>query len=189
MQYVLTASKLNYGLTIKELRSMAYDFAIKEGMKDTIPAIWNRRSTAGSDWYYGFMRRHRNVSLRTPHSISMQRVKGFNKESVDAFYSQLDALYNEHQYSPERIWNMDETGFPTVPCHVQKLLAETRSKHVGCMSSAGRGTNVSCALAVNAAGQCIPPIFIFPKANMQSIFMATAQSTSGGQCFWLHAAR
>lgn len=160
---------------------MAYDFAIKEGMKDSIPAIWTRRSTAGSDWYYGFMKRHRNISLRTPHSISIQRVKGFNKESVDAFYSQLDALYNEHQYPLERIWNMDETGFPTVPCHVQKLLAETGSKHVGCMSSAERGTNVSCALAVNAAGQCIPPFFIFPRANMQSIFMATAQSSSAGE--------
>lgn len=150
MDYILTASKLNFGLSINELRTMAYEFGVKEGIKKSVLKSWN--GMASWDWYYGFMKRHPRISLRTPKQISLQRAKGFNKESVQLFYRQLGELYDEFKFPRENVWNMDETGFPTVPAHVQKLLAEKGVKRVGQMSSAERGTNVSVALAVNANG-------------------------------------
>lgn len=118
---------------------------------------------ASWDWYYGFKKRHPCIVLRTPKQISIQRVKGFIKEAVDRLFAQLGSLYDELKLTRDRIWNMDETGFPTVAAQVKKILAEKGSKHVGQMSSAERGTNVSAALAVSAAGQFIPPFYIFPE--------------------------
>lgn len=155
------ASKVNYGLTIKLLRTMAYDFGVKE--KVAIPTTWHESKMAGADWYYGFLKRH--------EQIRTQRAKGFNKTSVDAFYATLGQLYNDLKITRDRLWNMDETGFPTVTHKVQKILAEKGTKRVGIMSSAERGTNVTCAAAVSAAGDVIPPFFIFPRTNMQSRFM------------------
>lgn len=98
---------------------------------------------------------------------------------MDKFYKQLGDLYDEHKFTRDSIWNMDETGFPTVPSHVQKILAESGSKRVGQMSSAERGTNVSAALAINAAGRFIPPFFIYLRANYQSKFMLLAEGKEG----------
>lgn len=163
------ASKVNYGLTVKLFRNMAFDFAVKE--KLNIPNSWKEKSLAGTDWYYGFTHRNPRISLRTPEQLSMARAKGFNKEAVDSFYAQLGDLYQEKNYTRDRIWNMDETGFPTVPTKVLKILAEKGTKRVSQMSSEERGTNVTCALAVNAAGTVLPPFFLYAKINMQDRFL------------------
>lgn len=40
---------------------------------------------AGKDWFKSFMKRHPKLSLKKPESLSVVRVKGMNKESVDTF--------------------------------------------------------------------------------------------------------
>lgn len=162
------ASKVNYGLTVNLFRSMAHDFALKEGIN--IPESWKKKSS-GTDWYSGFMQRNPRISLRTPEQLSMARAKGFNKEAVDSFYAQLEEIYRENNFTRDRIYNMDETGFPTVPTKVMKILTKKGTKRVSQMSSKERGTKVTCALACNAAGTMLPPFFLYSKANMQSRFL------------------
>lgn len=108
---------------------MAYEFGVKEGIKKSVLESWN--GMASWDWYYGFMKRHPRISLRTSKQISLQRAKGFNKENVEGFYRYLGKVYDEFKFPRENIRNMDETSFPTVPAHVQKLLARKGSKRVG----------------------------------------------------------
>lgn len=122
-----------YGITIRELRTMASEYAIKYKIK--CPQIWKDNGVAGRDWYEGFMKRHPRLTIRTPEQISMARAKAFIKENVDSFFTNLGIVYDSHHYKPDRIWNMDEPGFPTVPAKVQKLLAERGSKRVGTITS------------------------------------------------------
>lgn len=110
----------------------------------------------------------------------MNRAKSFNKENVGTFFADLEKLYLEKSYEPQRIWNMDETGFPTVPTKEGKMIAEKGTKRVGKMTAQERGTNVTMAIAVNAAGQSIPPFFLFPRKNMQTYFMENAPIASVG---------
>lgn len=173
MDYVLKVSKMCYGITIRELKTMAFEFAVK--MKIKHPKIWDKNKIAGRDWYECFMSRHPRLTFRTPEQISMARVKSFNRENVDSFFNNLSNVLGEHDYDPDRIWNMDETGFPTVPTKVQKLLAEVGTSRVGQMQSQERGTNVTCALAVNAAGQKIPPFLLFPSKNHLEKFTILAR--------------
>lgn len=57
---------------------------------------------------------------------------------------------------------MDETGFPTVPTRADKIITLKGTKRVGQVASAERGSSITMALTINAAGNSIPPMFLFP---------------------------
>ncbi|XP_039966076.1 uncharacterized protein LOC120778353 [Bactrocera tryoni] len=163
ISYILQASNINYGISLMELRKLAYEFARKVGA--SYPDPWND---------------NQNLSLRTPEQVSQSRAKRFNKENVDAFFANLSSVLGKTPLEPHRIWNMDETGCPTVPTRPVKTIARKGQKQVGSSTSAGKGTNVSLALAVSASGQSIPPFFLFPRVNMKEIFMTHASHGAVG---------
>lgn len=188
MKYVLKSSAIYYGLSIKELRTLAYGFAKKIGIQ--YPTTWDNNNEASKDWYYAFMHRHKNLSLRTPEQISANRAKAFSEASVSAFFTNLDAAMFQQgiTFEPQRIWNMDEVGYPTVPTKTVQVIALKGARRVGQKTSAERGTNVSMALAVSATGQSIPPFYIFPRKNLQSVFMDYATPGAMGVangCGWM----
>ncbi|XP_049306157.1 uncharacterized protein LOC125776678 [Bactrocera dorsalis] len=172
ISYILQASDINYGISLMELRKLAYEFARKVGA--SYPDPWNDNQQASKDWQLAFMKRHKNLSLRTPEQVSQSRAKRFNKENVDAFFANLSSVLGRTPFEPHRIWNMDETGCPTVPTRPVKTIARKGQKQVGPSTSAEKGTNVSLALDVSASGQSIPPFFLFPRVNMKEIFMTHA---------------
>ncbi|XP_055306968.1 uncharacterized protein LOC129571221, partial [Sitodiplosis mosellana] len=170
--YIKKCANHYYGLSISELRLLAYQFALKLGI--AVPDNWQTAETAGIFWYYGFMERHKSLSLRKPENTSLNRVKAFNRESVGLFFNNLDAVLTDTMHEPANIWNMDETGFSTVPGSVGKIIAIRGVKKVGQMTSGERGQMITMALSVSAAGNSMPPLFLFPKKNMQKHYMTHA---------------
>src|SRR6218665_3416651 len=82
MRYILRMRELYFGLTLMELRHMAYHIAEQNG----IPNLFDSgKELAGYDWVRGFMRRHPNLSVRTPEAISAARARGFNRVNVGDF--------------------------------------------------------------------------------------------------------
>ncbi|XP_049316954.1 uncharacterized protein LOC125779723 [Bactrocera dorsalis] len=144
------------------------------------PDPWNDNQQASKDWQLAFMKRHKNLSLRTPEQVSQSRAKRFNKENVDAFFANLSSVLGKTPFESHRIWNLDETGCPTVPTRPVKTIARKGQKQVGSSTSAEKDTNVSLALAVSASGQSIPPFFLFPRINMKEIFMTHASHGAVG---------
>ncbi|GAA6089982.1 histone-lysine N-methyltransferase PRDM9-like isoform X1 [Tachysurus ichikawai] len=65
----------------------------------------------------------------------------------------------------EDIWNMDETGITTVQ-NPENIVARKGVKQVGAVTSAEQGTLITVACAVNALGNSIPPMFIFPQKKI-----------------------
>lgn len=167
-----------YGLSIIELKQLAYQFAQKIAID--YPPSWDENAMAGKHWYYCFMERHRNLSLRTPEQTSLSRVKAFCKENVRSFFTNLIEVCSATPFDEFSIWNMDETGFSTVPSKVGKVISLKGTKRVGHITSRKRGALVTMALAVNAAGNSIPPFFLFPRKNMQTIFLENASPGSIG---------
>lgn len=60
------------------------------------------------------------------------------------------------------LYNMDETGVTTVQTP-KKIVTEKGKKQVGSVTSAERGELVTVVCAVNATGNAVPPMFIFPR--------------------------
>lgn len=110
----------------------------------------------------------------------MNRVKATCKENADTFFGHLGQLIDEHHFEAMHIYNMDESGFSTVPTKIGKVIALKGMRRVGKLEAAERGTMVTMALSVNADGNSIPPFFLFPRKNMSTTFLDNVSSGTTG---------
>lgn len=75
----------------------------------------------------------------------------------------LSDLMEKHGFSPNNIYNADETGITTVTDPSPKVLAEKGQRRIGAVTSGERGSNITVMCAMSAAGNFIPPMTIFPR--------------------------
>lgn len=156
--------KLFYGLTLKSLRKLAYQYAEANGIENSFS---KEKQMAGKDWAYSFLKRHK-LSLRTPSKTSVARAMAFNKVQVDLYFTNLKALFQRHQFSSSRIFNMDESGLSTVPNKTPKIVSIKGQKVVGKISSAERGQTITIVCCMSAAGWYVPPAIIFPRKRRKA---------------------
>ena len=93
VEYLFKASALYYGLSPDEVKSLVYKYAAQQNLN--IPRSWVAAKQAGSDWLSGFMKRHSNLSLRTPESTSLSRATSFNRHNVKVFLTNMTLFYKE----------------------------------------------------------------------------------------------
>ncbi|XP_066591430.1 uncharacterized protein [Prorops nasuta] len=94
----------------------------------------------------------------------------FNKENISKFFDNLTRVLDKYNFRPHNIYNVDETGITTVQ-KPTKVVGVRGTKYVGSITSAERGTFVTMCLAVNAVGNSVPPMFIFPRKNFYYHFI------------------
>lgn len=178
-EYLITASKHHHGLTTSCTRKFAYQFGMKNNIK--FPNSWNQNQKAGKDWMMGFIDRHRNITVRTPEATSLGRATSFNEVNVSKFFDNLDSVMSRYKFEPMSIYNVDETALTTVH-KPPKVLAEKGEKQVGQITSAERGTLVTMCGAVNALGNSIPPMLIFPRVHFKDAMIQGAPVGTIGAC-------
>ena len=83
------------------------------------------------------MKRHKNLSLRSPENTSIARAQGFNKAAVGRFFSLWTSVLEKTKVGPDSIYNLDETGLLTVQ-NVPKIIAVKGTKQVGQISATER---------------------------------------------------
>lgn len=151
-------------LSRNEFLTLAFEFANKLKIKHRFNKTMKK---AGKDFYYDFMKRHKDLRLRTAESTSLQRAAGFNKEQVGRFFSKLNEMMEKFKFSPAKIYNADETGVTCVHNNKLKVMSMRGKKQVGKLTSAERGKNVTLLLSINASGDLfIPPLFVFPRVRL-----------------------
>ena len=158
-EYLLKASALYYGLTPEDVRKLAYNYAAQAGL--AMPSSWVNAKQAGADWFSAFLKRHPELALRTPENTSLSRSTSFNRHNLNNKYS---SLLERYCFTPEKIWNLDETGCTTVQ-KTKKIIAATGIKQVGAIVSSERGILVTLCCAINAVGNALPPMLIFPRVH------------------------
>ena len=72
-----------YGLRIEDVRRLAYQPAERNELKHNFNA---ETEMGGKKWFYSFMKRHPELSVRQPESTSMARVKGFIFLNVHQYF-------------------------------------------------------------------------------------------------------
>lgn len=176
-EYIKKVDSMLYGLTTKKIREVAYSFAENNGLQHRFN---KEKKMAGTEWLRLFMKRHPELSLRTPTSTSVARAIGFNKPQCDRYFENLAKLLDTYKFPPHSIYNMDETGISTVPNKPPKVISTKGKRCVNKISSAERGINVTLVNAVNASGNFIPPAFIFPRKRMKAELLDGAPPSSIG---------
>ena len=178
--YIIIRAKLHYGTSKMDIRKLAFEFA--KANNKTFPPEWERNKRAGESWIRCFMQRHqKDLSLRKPESTSLSRSTSFNKHNVQLFFNNLKKVHEKYgPFLPNNIYNCDETGLSTVQVP-PKIVAPKGLKQVGSITSAERGTNVTMIAAINALGNHIPPLLIFPRVNFKNFMLHGAPAgTIGG---------
>lgn len=165
VEHIKTMESRLFGLTKTDLRLLAFQLAERNNLKHP----FNKETgLAGLDWVSGFLKRHSELSLRSPEATSAARAMGFNRAVVSSFFNLLDTLYAKHAFNSTRIYNMDETGLTSVPKKIGKIISVKGKKQVGALASAERGQLVTAVLCFSAAGHYVPPLLIFPRVRMKS---------------------
>jgi hypothetical protein len=179
VKYLLTASQMHYGLSKNDVLGLAYQFAKANAKK--YPTAWDINCQAGEQWFTDFRKRNCELSLRKPRATSIARSSAFNKPIVNQFFDKLENVLQKHGFTADNIYNVDESGISTV--HTPpKVIAGKGTKQVGCVTSSERGYNVTIIGCVNAFGNSVPPVLIFPRVNFKNHMLHGAPPLSYGTC-------
>jgi len=179
VQYCIIMQQRLFGLTLKDLRSLAFDLAEKNSICNDFNAT---KRLAGRDWAQQFLRRNPELSLRTPEPTSLARAVGFNRVQIARFFEILKTEFTKNHFDASRIWNVDETGITNVQSVSKsgKVISVKGEKQVGKITSAEKGKTFTVLCAVNAAGSFLPPMIIFPRVNMtQRLLVGAPPCTLG----------
>ena len=114
VEYIIKASELQCGLTLKHVRTLAYQFD-RENKKACHPS-WENSKLALKDCLIKFRKRHeKELALRKPEVTSLVRSIAFNKENFAiAFQNYKNTFEKNPGITPFHIRNCDEKGFSTV---------------------------------------------------------------------------
>jgi hypothetical protein len=91
------------------------------------------------------------VSLRKHQSISLARATAFNRSAFELFFQEYINILEKHNFGPEQMYNVDETGLCTV-YSPSRVIATKGSKQVGIVTSGERLVNVTLIVCINALG-------------------------------------
>ena len=58
---------------------------------------------ASKDFVRGFFKQHKDLALRKPQGVALNRVFRLNKEAVQRYFDNLEILLNEKQFQPHQI--------------------------------------------------------------------------------------
>lgn len=178
-KHVVNLETRFYGLTQRELRKLVFQLAEKH----KIPHRFNKeKGMAGRKWLRGFLSRNPNITIRTPEPTSLARAGAFNRENIRSFFTSLAEVLDKYNFTPENIYNVDETGMSTVATKPEKILATKGRKQIGVITSAERGQNFTIVGCVNVLGRSVPPAFIFPRKRMKAELMDGAPISSIAFC-------
>ncbi|XP_050301552.1 uncharacterized protein LOC126739782 [Anthonomus grandis grandis] len=124
---------------------------------------------AGKDWMQSFLRRHPELSIRTPEATSGARAMGFNKVAVANFFNLLIETVDKYQLTADKIYNMDEIGVSVNPKGMSKIIATKGKRQVGALTSGARGETITLEICFSASGAYMPPMFIFGRKKCNKL--------------------
>lgn len=165
--YLLIMEQKFFGCTSGDLRRMAYQLSVRNGLQ-----ISFKSNEAGRAWVDLFLKRHKGrLSLRKTCGTSFARALGFNKENVQNFFTVLEEAYDKHKFTAERIYNVDETGLSIVQSKVAHVIGRKGKRQIAALTSAERGSTITVIVCMSASGHFVPPLVIFPRTNMAQVLM------------------
>ncbi|XP_022823908.1 uncharacterized protein LOC111354594 [Spodoptera litura] len=177
--YVKQMESRLFGLTTENLKKLAYDLAERNNISHNFDTC---KKMAGRIWLENFLKRNPDLSLRKPEPTSAARAAGFNQVAVNNFFDLLSHAIETYHLTPDRIFNVDETGITTVPKSISRIIGTRGKKQIGLLTSAERGQLVTVVFCFGADGSYMPPLFIFPRKRMKPELMNNAPRGSWAEC-------
>lgn len=162
VQWSLHMADIGYGRTREQLCMTVKKILDKDGRVNPF-----RDNCPGKDWWYAFLRRHPELSVRLPESLQVCRAYSCTPGRLDKWYKEFGEFLELHGLcdKPRRIWNADESGFPLCP-KTTRVIAMRNKRHVYSVNS-DQKMQITTLVAASAAGAVIPPMHVFPGVRFR----------------------
>lgn len=156
--YIINMQELGFGLTVIQIRKLAFSLAETVGRKNF---FMEEKGTA-SKWWWAHYKKRYGLTLRVPENLAAYRASMANPTILADFYTKLEALMERLNINnmPSRLWNCDETGLSFV-VKPNKVVTALGKRYVYKRSYADRGETTTVLGCVCANGTFIPPLIIF----------------------------
>ena len=86
---------------------------------------FNLRSI-GQRWIYRFKSRYPDLKSIWSRQLPSARFKAMDRQAIQSYFDVVMQQYQEHQYPPDRIYNMDESGFAVGDSQTSRVLVNSR---------------------------------------------------------------
>ena len=102
VEYMVEMERLAHPLSAIDLQLKVAEICQMRAtpFKDGIP---------GRSWLKLFQKRHSCLVIRTLKSLEANRARNLSPSIINTFYANLQHLYNQENYQPSHIWNVDES--------------------------------------------------------------------------------
>ena len=158
--FLIQISTIGYGKSRRDVMNIAEAVAKQKGLL--------RKSKITQGWWREFLKRQDDLSLRRGDNTANVRMDAVNEDTITHYFDLLKKTLEENGLinSPERIYNVDETGVPLDP-KAPNVVTRKGTKKVRYRSTGKKGqiTVVACG---SATGQIIPPTVIFESKHVKN---------------------
>ncbi|XP_052061184.1 uncharacterized protein LOC127701333 [Mytilus californianus] len=172
--YILKMEERGLGLTVIDIRKLAYQIANKLG----IHGFSEEKKSAGYDWWISYSERHPILSVRKPEGLSAAR-----SSIVANYFEKLGSVMESLgvKDKPQQLFNADESGISTVH-NPEKIVGNRGKRGIYAKTSGERGENVTVLCCVNAEARVLPPIIIFKGQRVSEALKVNAPPGSEFGC-------
>jgi hypothetical protein len=114
----------------------------------------------GKSWLDRFRAHHPDIQGVWTRKIDGSRHKAMSVETVKTWFDAVTELRLQHKYTPERIYNMDESGFAVGESQSSRALVNIREDSSWKVVP-GRQQWITAIDCISAGGSALPPLLIF----------------------------
>ena len=157
VDFLVECCKMGNGKTKREVIDCVKRLMEKKRAKEGLQMI----KFNGEGWWYKFMKRHSELSLRTSDPLSHCRFNAVSQSALDNYFVLLRNTLevNGLMDKPSYIYNMDESGMPLDHKQLKRVALKGIKKVHG--PSSGNKAQITILACANAVGTMIPPMVIF----------------------------
>ena len=113
VETIMIYARRGFPFSQNQLRVLAYEMASRDGQKGFSPI----KQRAGRYWLKGFFQRYPEVRKKMAVNLLIARAIGANPAQILKFFNEYRKWLDTWglDYTPNRIWNVDECGVGDVP--------------------------------------------------------------------------
>ncbi|XP_058840103.1 uncharacterized protein LOC131695592 [Topomyia yanbarensis] len=129
-----------------------------------------RDNIPGRRWVKCFMKRHPQISFRTPEGVTSASAK-VSEHNIREWFKTVSEYLAENELSdvlndPSRVFNGDESGFCINPIP-KRVIATKGNKNVSIVEPANSKQNITVLFSFAADGTVVPPDVILPYKRLR----------------------
>lgn len=166
--YVISMQELGFGLTVEQVKVVAFEVAEASGRGH----FFNKQKRrASKKWWRNFKERY-GLTLRVPENLSSYRASMGNPVMVDDYFDKLSETTKKLKIQDnlkDHIWNVDETGLMFV-VKANKVVAEIGKKFIYRRTYSERGETMTLVGCICANGTWIPPFIVFKGSRWNEAY-------------------